>query len=229
MRRVVILFVKLFGCWCHSPVPTLTLCLLSHCYEQAATLVHIISSLDTSADTLLELDKLIQMIESPIFSDLRLRLLCPSENRALIEALYGILMLIPQTSSFDLLRSRLACVPPVHLEGPPRQSKQNRESTKIDFNELLIHFKTTQEKHQQFRREVLKERLKSNFQKSELFKIVAIFTEYKRLLENLTILIIENLHFNIPEFILYKETDIVAIRRKNTVYFNDLKCTVITT
>ncbi|KAB7505108.1 Protein VAC14-like protein [Armadillidium nasatum] len=160
------LFVKLFGCWCHSPVPTLTLCLLSHCYEQAATLVHIISNLDTSADTLLELDKLIQMIESPIFSDLRLRLLCPSENRALIEALYGILMLIPQTSSFDLLRSRLACVPPVHLEGPPRQSKQNRESTKIDFNELLIHFKTTQEKHQQFRREVLKERLKSNFQKS---------------------------------------------------------------
>ena len=41
---------------------------------------------------------------------LRLQLIRPDENTALYEALYGMLMLMPQTSAFVTLRNRLNSV-----------------------------------------------------------------------------------------------------------------------
>jgi len=41
---------------------------------------------------------------------LRLQLIRPDENAALYEALYGMLMLLPQTSAFVTLRNRLNSV-----------------------------------------------------------------------------------------------------------------------
>lgn len=48
-------------------------------------------------------------------SDLRLQLLDPKRHSALVEALYGLLMLLPQTKAFTLLHDRLNCLPPAHL------------------------------------------------------------------------------------------------------------------
>ena len=45
---------------------------------------------------LVELDKLTQLLESPIFTHLRLQLLEPQRHAYLIKALYGLLMLLPQ-------------------------------------------------------------------------------------------------------------------------------------
>lgn len=44
-------------------------------------------------------------------SDLRLQLLDVKNNPYLIKALYGLLMLLPQSSAFQLLSHRLQCVP----------------------------------------------------------------------------------------------------------------------
>lgn len=43
--------------------------------------------------------------------DLRLQLLDVKNNPYLIKALYGLLMLLPQSSAFQLLSHRLQCVP----------------------------------------------------------------------------------------------------------------------
>jgi vacuole morphology and inheritance protein 14 len=51
---------------------------------------------EVTVDFLTEIDKLVQLIESPIFTFLRLQLLDPNHNFYLIRALYGILMLLPQ-------------------------------------------------------------------------------------------------------------------------------------
>jgi vacuole morphology and inheritance protein 14 len=95
--------------------------------------------MEITENFLIEVDKLIQLIESPIFackfseillfvfkqvyyanssiyfSALRLALVSHNNDNAdaqhLSRALYGILMLIPQTESFNLLRNRLQCVP----------------------------------------------------------------------------------------------------------------------
>lgn len=48
---------------------------------------------------------------SPLPSDLRLQLLDVKNNPYLIKALYGLLMLLPQSSAFQLLSHRLQCVP----------------------------------------------------------------------------------------------------------------------
>lgn len=91
----------------------------------------------------MEIDKMVQLIESPIFAckalsvnpamsfllysnaffifpslppvALRLALISHSNDNAdaqhLSRALYGILMLLPQTEAFHLLNNRLKCVP----------------------------------------------------------------------------------------------------------------------
>jgi len=81
-----------------------------------------------TVDFLIEIDKLVQLIESPIFTcrkrkrdligfrvfvlDLRLALLDIDNNQTLIRALCGLLMLLPgKTDAFHVLRRRLECVP----------------------------------------------------------------------------------------------------------------------
>ena len=52
---------------------------------------------------------------SIIFSDLRLQLLDSDNSEDLIKSLYGLLMLLPQSEAFQLLRRRLNCIPDFHL------------------------------------------------------------------------------------------------------------------
>ena len=44
-------------------------------------------------------------------SDLRLQLLDTQHNYYLLKALYGLLMLLPQSDAFNTLKNRLDCVP----------------------------------------------------------------------------------------------------------------------
>ena len=59
---------------------------------------------------LIQLDKLVQLLESPVFTYLRLQLLEPDKYPYLFKCLYGILMLLPQSSAFATLRNRLNSV-----------------------------------------------------------------------------------------------------------------------
>ena len=52
--------------------------------------------------------------ESILLLVLRLQLLDTDRNYYLLKALYGLLMLLPQSSAFTMLRNRLDCVPHVH-------------------------------------------------------------------------------------------------------------------
>jgi len=56
---------------------------------------------------LVEIDKLVQLLESPIFTSLRMQLLEPERYPFLFKSLYGLLMLLPQGSAFETLRTRL--------------------------------------------------------------------------------------------------------------------------
>ena len=77
----------------------------------------------------MQIDKLVQLIESPVFTctrlnllsmihhelikvllALRLQLLEPERNPYLFKCLYGLLMLLPQSSAFISLRNRLGAV-----------------------------------------------------------------------------------------------------------------------
>jgi len=119
------LFEMLYKCWCHSPVATVALCLLSQNYAQASTLIRHFADLEVTVNFLTEIDQLVQLIESPIFAYLRIELLEPEQNGPIVHTLYGLLMLLPQSEAFHTLRRRLECV--AHL----RPINDNRFSLEI--------------------------------------------------------------------------------------------------
>ena len=85
---------------------------MSQAYEHASDLLYTISELEVTVNLLVQIDKLVQLIESPVFSGLRLQLLEPDRNPYLFKCLYGILMLLPQSSAFLTLKNRLDAIGP---------------------------------------------------------------------------------------------------------------------
>ncbi|ORX63249.1 ARM repeat-containing protein [Anaeromyces robustus] len=104
------LFVSLYKSWSHNPIATFSLCLLAQAYAHAAYLLQIFSELEITVNFLIQVDKLVQLLESPVFTYLRLQLLEPEKYPALFKCLYGLLMFLPQSSAFATLRNRLSSV-----------------------------------------------------------------------------------------------------------------------
>ena len=111
------LFVNLFICWSHNPVALFSLCLLSQAYDIAALLIHKFAELEVTVGFLIQLDKLIQLIESPVFLQLRLQLLDANsyQHMHLLQSLYGLLMILPQSQSYRILSERLSTASTLHM------------------------------------------------------------------------------------------------------------------
>ena len=95
----------------------------------------------------MQVDKLVQLLESPVFVHLRLQLLdVESPHHApLLKSCYGLLMLLPQSDAFRSLNDRLTTVCNLrdHLGIPPTTSVLNKSSlgqlSKRQLD-LLSHF-----------------------------------------------------------------------------------------
>ncbi|KAG9048287.1 hypothetical protein FS837_000350 [Tulasnella sp. UAMH 9824] len=155
------LFSILYRSWCHNAVAVLSLCLLAQAYEHASNLLQIFADLEITVQLLVQIDKLVQLIESPVFTYLRLQLLEPEKYPYLFKCLYGLLMLLPQSSAFMSLRNRLNAVSSlgfVHIA--PRStvasgtlaSRSKIARDEIKWVELLSHFRSVQIKHEKSRR-----------------------------------------------------------------------------
>ena len=168
------LFTILFRAWCVNAVATFSLCLLAQAYEQAYHLLQVFSvEIEMTVTMLIQIDKLVQLLESPVFTYLRMQLLEPERFPFLYKCLYGVLMLLPQSSAFAALKNRLGSVSAIgylHIapqlrgvgSGTPGGSassavstfeRQNRltqqrreEGGGIRWSELLEKFKGTQER-----------------------------------------------------------------------------------
>ncbi|RMZ87538.1 hypothetical protein DV736_g5229, partial [Chaetothyriales sp. CBS 134916] len=163
-------FVALFRAWCHNAVASFSLCLLAQAYEQAYSLLQIFADLEMTVNMLIQIDKLVQLLEN-----LRLQLLEPDRYPYLYKCLYGLLMLLPQSSAFAALKNRLNSVSAIGLLHTPaalptgmananlptpststvpgRLGRANRDITSgtvagsdVKWPELLEKFRATQEK-----------------------------------------------------------------------------------
>lgn len=154
-------FVALFRSWCYNAVATFSLCLLAQAYEQAYNLLQIFAELEMTVTILIQIDKLVQLLESPVFTYLRLQLLEPEKFPHLYKCLYGLLMLLPQSSAFAALKNRLNSVSSIgflHIAprpNAPTPSGSNydrpnrlkgREEGIIRWNELLEKFRSVQDR-----------------------------------------------------------------------------------
>ncbi|KAK4400098.1 protein VAC14, partial [Sesamum angolense] len=112
------LFLSLYTSWCHSPMAIISLCLLAQAYHHASSVIQSLVEEDINVKFLVQLDKLIHLLETPTFAYLRLQLLEPGRYIWLLKALYGLLMLLPQQSvAFKILRTRLKTVPSYSFSG----------------------------------------------------------------------------------------------------------------
>ncbi|XP_011352646.1 protein VAC14 homolog isoform X2 [Ooceraea biroi] len=155
------LFECLYVSWCHNPVATVALCLLSQHYRHACNIIRSFENIEVTVEFLTEIDKLVQLIESPIFTYLRLQLLEWEQNDALIYALYGLLMILPQSEAYATLQRRLAAIPPATKPIPKSEQSQEKGTgayCPFDFSKLLKHFHVVQEQHREHKR---KQRLNS--------------------------------------------------------------------
>lgn len=101
-------FSTLFQCWSHNVPSALSLCLLTSNYELAYLIIKNLAETEVSFQLLTQLDVLVQLLESHIFLKLRLQLLEPDKYPYLYKTLYGILMIMPQSSTYTVLQNRLS-------------------------------------------------------------------------------------------------------------------------
>lgn len=62
------LFQTIYPAWSHNPVSLLSLCLLTQAFEHAAELVVQFAKFEMTLPFLVQIDKLVQLFESPIFT-----------------------------------------------------------------------------------------------------------------------------------------------------------------
>jgi len=151
------LFIKLYESWCYNPASTFSLCLVAEAYYHAYDLVCAFASLEITVNFLIEIDKLVQLIESPIFTEMRMQLLEPQKYPALYKCLYGLLMLLPQSDAFEILKNRLnsvATLGQVYLltQGKENDTQSIEMQSSVNFPELINHFHKVQAEYKEHSR-----------------------------------------------------------------------------
>ncbi|KYQ88491.1 hypothetical protein DLAC_11205 [Tieghemostelium lacteum] len=155
------LFQILYKSWAHSPASLFSLCMLTQVYEHSCALLSKFSEIEINVNFLMEMDRLVQLLESPKFMALRLQLLEPEKYPSLFKALYGLLMILPQSSAFETLKNRLTCISSLGVlnliekkENEDGNNPNNNPGLKeINFQELLNHFKKIQQSIETFQRQ----------------------------------------------------------------------------
>ncbi|TXT15887.1 hypothetical protein VHUM_00390 [Vanrija humicola] len=156
------LFTSLYRSWCHNAVAAFALCLLAQAYEHASNVLQIFAELELTVPLLVQIDKLVMLIESPVFTNLRLQLLEPEKYPYLSKCLYGLLMILPQSSAFVSLRARLSVVNSSGYVPPPNKPNSYSGNVgsgrtkvgEIKWQELLAHFRAVQARHERARRQL---------------------------------------------------------------------------
>uniref|UniRef100_A0A7N0ZTN5 Vacuolar protein 14 C-terminal Fig4-binding domain-containing protein n=1 Tax=Kalanchoe fedtschenkoi TaxID=63787 RepID=A0A7N0ZTN5_KALFE len=160
-------FVSLYASWSHSPMSVISLCLLAQNYQHASMVIQSLVEEDINVKLLDQLDKLINLLETPVFAYLRLQLLEPARYVWLLKTLYGLLMLLPQQSAaFKILKTQLKTVPSFSFSNECYSSqgacytqcgtntpedgnteKETADNQKLDFTSILQQFERIQSKH----------------------------------------------------------------------------------
>lgn len=116
-RRKKQLFHILLHSFSHNLASTLSLCLWGGAYRTASTFLYQIDPLDINLIFLVEVDKLVEMLERPLFRHLHVRMLECDANpgsegsgHMLFRTLKSLLMLVPQSTCYRILRDRLVSI-----------------------------------------------------------------------------------------------------------------------
>lgn len=121
-------FIALFKSWCQNAVATFSLCLLAQAYEQAYYLLQIFAELEMTINMLIQIDKLVQLLESPVFT-------CMSPPLLPVLVVYELMSIYrppPATSGTRSLPISLQMsLWPVDASSPVFRLRSTQESTQL--------------------------------------------------------------------------------------------------
>ncbi|AOA60614.1 PtdIns(3,5)P(2) sythesis regulation factor [Komagataella phaffii CBS 7435] len=168
------LFKRLFKSWSHNPPALLSLCMLCQSYQLAFGILETFTENELTVSLMVQIDILVQLLESPVFAKLRMQLLSPESNPYLYRCLYGILMLLPQSTAFHTLKTRLDSVS--NINNLPIPSNRRNSEAKIESRieeklELLEIFKSIQQKHEEYRLSELNKKAPRDYDLGQLSKL----------------------------------------------------------
>jgi hypothetical protein len=113
-KRRIKLFHILLHSFSHNLIASVSLCLWGGAYRTAAYFLQHIDPLDIHLVFLLELDKMVELLERPLFRHFHLRMLeadadpsVEGSGAMLFRALKLLLMIVPQSSCYRILRDWL--------------------------------------------------------------------------------------------------------------------------
>ena len=116
-KRRTRLFQILLHSFSHNLVASVSLCLWAGAFRTASSFLQWIDPLDINLVFLLEVDKIVELLERPLFRHLHLRMLendrdptTEGSGAMLFKTLKLILMVIPQSSCYRILRDRLVTI-----------------------------------------------------------------------------------------------------------------------
>ena len=116
------MFSILLNTFGHNIVAAMSLCLWCGAFRTASLLITNIDPLDINLTFYLELDQLVEYLERPLFRHLHLLMLQQDEGRTLegssamlYRVLKSILMVLPQSTSYMILKDRLISVSRFYL------------------------------------------------------------------------------------------------------------------
>ena len=169
-----ILLTNLFKCWSINPPSLICISLLTSNYSLSYKIINQMVNYEININTLIQLDLLIQLLESPIFAKLRLDLLKPVKNINLFKCLYGLLMLLPQSNSFKILQNRLQSISSIiNLPNIENNNLINEEINQDFDNEVLNFFNNCQTSLELINKdEINKEEIINEFQPLDTSSII---------------------------------------------------------
>ena len=111
------LFDQLFPAWSLNAFSAIALCWLAENYAVAYAITQRLATQEPSLAMLLQAEKLVQLFESPVFVHVRLQLINAGSPALapLLQSLYGLLMILPQSDAYHLLQNRLTGITPLHV------------------------------------------------------------------------------------------------------------------
>ena len=111
------LFHILLHSFSHNLIASVSLCLWAGAFKTACSFLYCIDPLDINLSFFMELDKLVEVLERPLFRHLHLRMLeCDAypkiegSGAMLFRTLKSLLMMVPQSTCYKILRDRLVSV-----------------------------------------------------------------------------------------------------------------------
>ena len=101
------IYLKIFRLFSFNPISLLIFTIYTEFYELSFNIILNLVYVELDKDYYKDLIKIVQLIETNSFNEIRMKLLNPLKNIYLVKTLYGILMLLPKGVAYNALSNRL--------------------------------------------------------------------------------------------------------------------------